>query len=403
MDEETALRWQFLIVFVVAVLGSIIFVNQEMPWLPAFWASSWMVAFGILAFVRSPELAQTEEFADNFYYLGFLLTLFSLVVVLVRLGRTGAGEGVLGVVLPQFGLALTTTILGLVGRTFLLMFRPDPSDVRERSEQELIRAFDDFTRALLRITAEADAFHERFGTELDISVRKLRSTVDTFGELAEEVVANAAPIPKRLTGVSDALEKTQTDIRSSMRKVLDGLENSYSSVLETADGAMRRVDDVAGNVEAVSQRMEYSSRTFTEAAQALSEGAGSLEGTFRQTSQSLEQVRSDVEALVKESGVLSEKARGNLRQLGEAVEELQTASRETAKVMSDQGEQMRAVAEGWEKDAEGLGDLRGRILDRAEETADALLLVREELAAGVKFLRETLEQRPGRPHEGPDR
>jgi len=80
-----------------------------------------MVGYAGISYLRSPNVLTWPSFADSLYYLGFIFTMVALVASLWRLAAApGSGsDAALTVdsILSQFGVALTTTILGLVART----------------------------------------------------------------------------------------------------------------------------------------------------------------------------------------------------------------------------------------------------------------------------------------------
>ena len=75
-----------------------------------------MLAYSSLGFIEQKNDTLVEQFADSIYYLGFLLTLVALIVSLVVLSEADYSlKGVGG----RFGVALTTTVIGLFLRILL--------------------------------------------------------------------------------------------------------------------------------------------------------------------------------------------------------------------------------------------------------------------------------------------
>ena len=106
-----------------------------------------------LLLVEWPDLRPRYDFAgDNFYYLGFLYTLMSLAISLYQFNTEGATSAII----TNFGLALTSTILGLAGRILL----NQPQD--EGASDEETRSREDLARANRRLRAEMEYSIDEF-------------------------------------------------------------------------------------------------------------------------------------------------------------------------------------------------------------------------------------------------
>ena len=103
-----------------------------------------IMAYALLTLSRTRFRLRYDQAGDNCYYMGFIFTLVSLGVALyeIRPG-TSAQEFGIGVV-RDFGLALSTTITGIVCRVSLTQLREDPHDIEEATRRELI----EYSRAL---------------------------------------------------------------------------------------------------------------------------------------------------------------------------------------------------------------------------------------------------------------
>ena len=74
--------------------------------------------FGIIFLNKKMNtFVRDEQMGDSFYYLGFLYTLTALAISLFSI------EGDINDLLKNFGIAITTTLVGLIGRIILSQFR----------------------------------------------------------------------------------------------------------------------------------------------------------------------------------------------------------------------------------------------------------------------------------------
>src|SRR6266404_2014569 len=78
-----------------------------------------------------------DQAGDNLYYLGFTYTLCSLGITLYRFH---AGEGADDYIVSNFGIALATTIVGVVFRVWLHQMREDPLELEREARSEIADA-----------------------------------------------------------------------------------------------------------------------------------------------------------------------------------------------------------------------------------------------------------------------
>ena len=97
-----------LFVLMMAYLFGVMFVNKKFN-----------------TFVRD------EQMGDSFYYLGFLYTLTALAISLFAI------EDDINILLKNFGIAITTTLIGLIGRIVLSQFRESLDEMKEKAEAQI--------------------------------------------------------------------------------------------------------------------------------------------------------------------------------------------------------------------------------------------------------------------------
>jgi len=93
-----------------------------------------------LYIILSPRYRLRDDRAgDSLYYLGFLFTMVSLAYSLYEFGTKEGGPRS---IVTNFGIALATTIIGLMLRVIYHQFRQDPFDVERQVQLELSDAAD---------------------------------------------------------------------------------------------------------------------------------------------------------------------------------------------------------------------------------------------------------------------
>jgi methyl-accepting chemotaxis protein len=162
-----------------------------------------------------------DRASDNAYYLGLLFTLVSLSISLIKLATTFNSESTetystVLILLPDFGLALFSTIAGIMGRIFLQQFRNDPLDIETEAREELGEA-----------------------------IRVLRSSIGTIvvnlNNLSEQTKVSLTELNNN---VSKVIEKTTNESMETINKVTQNL----SSMGETSQKQIETMNNLSKNV-----------------------------------------------------------------------------------------------------------------------------------------------------------
>ena len=97
----------------------------------------------------------TEQFADSLYFLGFLMTIISLVSSLVPFA-TSLDALSADVVLSRFGIALLTTAYGLGGRVYFSNFMVNVDQLSEEAQASLAARTQTFATEVTGYRGEID-------------------------------------------------------------------------------------------------------------------------------------------------------------------------------------------------------------------------------------------------------
>ncbi len=126
-----------------------------------------------------------SQVADNCYFLGFLYFLVSLSVTLAKVVHSdGVGTEQVNVpaIIEGFGIALVTTILGLLLRIILLQNTTNLASARDASEETLLNATNRFRDHVLSMTdtlkITQDAILGAMRDSILAATRTLENTVD---------------------------------------------------------------------------------------------------------------------------------------------------------------------------------------------------------------------------------
>ena len=172
-----------------------------------------------------------DRASDNVYYLGLLFTLSSLTYSLIKLSLNFSDEQVLEAgyvlsLLPDFGIALFSTIAGIAGRILLQQMQNDPKDVESRARDELGDASRDLKYRIGQILLDL----EGLSGEIKRILAKLNNTVaKNVEELNDGLKTQIETIKnqfKELEDIPSSLEKRFTSLSASIEEMIGKIDES---------------------------------------------------------------------------------------------------------------------------------------------------------------------------------
>ena len=193
-----------------------------------------VILYSILIFQKGKNVLSQDQLGDSVYYLGFILTLWALILALYDLSSDPKAEDIIS----KFAIALVTTVVGIFVRVFMSQFAPAQEDINEMSEKML-------SDTALNLKTQLDVTITTFTGLIDELSRKTSETLEknslelsTFlKENSEEFSKSSKKIINNLNSASDALiEKS-----SSLDNTLESLNNtteSFNENLNTLNSAL---------------------------------------------------------------------------------------------------------------------------------------------------------------------
>ncbi len=217
-------------------------------------------------------LPRYESAGDNFYYLGFLYTLISLAISLYQFNTEGASSGII----TSFGLALTSTILGLAGRILLSQSSEEATTDAER------RARENLARANRRLRAEMEysiAEFQQFRAEAGLVFQHLDQGVSAAGKALEARIEQLEGGAARFGVLRDRIDQVDAsaaaavgDIQAQRERFVSeaqGVSDSLRQLLEHFRSVDFRREFVEGLIEPTSRQFQGLAREFLAVAEGL--------------------------------------------------------------------------------------------------------------------------------------
>lgn len=239
-----------------------------------------MLVYAVLVGKKGVGKLRADQAGDNCYYLGLIYTLTSLAFAIFTFDPAETANAIV----QGFGVALATTIFGLILRVFFNQSRVDIHEIEEDVRQELVEAA---SRLKTQLNQISNGFSD-FSLGLQQSMLEVREAATS--------------------GVKDSSERSVEAVRQLAASAGEGLKG--------------QVDQFQEHVAELAKATKTSTR-------ALERHAGSLESLTEQQQNSadgLEAIKETVAAAV----TMGEELRAQQRTMAELQESISTVARQLA-------------------------------------------------------------------------
>lgn len=238
-----------------------------------------VMAFYIFFIYKNKNLSiSKEQKADSCYYLGFILTLIAMINTLITLDVENIGS-IFNTVVRDFGLALVTTIVGLVARIIWLQLESSNAfDGEETIREKLIAEAQELETQTQRITGAfttlaVDA--ERVATPLSKNLNDLSKTLDVPSQLsatlheissnADELKFNLANLNNQVKAIDlkyfDDLSAKFSSLNTILERLIPIMELNIENLNQTFANSSKRIDDYNRSLGSL---LEETKKTYNE-------------------------------------------------------------------------------------------------------------------------------------------
>lgn len=220
----------FLVIFVANLLYSR---SPDQSWL---WAATvilvvLMVLYGWV--VRGNPEASVDIKADGIYYLGLLFTFTALVATLVFPQILNSSEdGLSEQLIPNFGIALITTIFGLAGRVLFTMTQNSPGDVGASAAQSLIDGAAKMETQIAKATEKMEHLVWRLNRSLK-TYEEAPEIISTLTEFANDANDRFHDATRRFSQRVDDLYQPLIDADQRLSKLTDQYDELNGVIVKT--------------------------------------------------------------------------------------------------------------------------------------------------------------------------
>jgi hypothetical protein len=260
-----------------------------------------------------------DRAADNIYYLGFLFTVTTLGVALVRYGASDHPD--VNQIIGDLGVGLVTTIVGLVGRIFFGQLRQDPEEIEEQTRLVLSDVVEKTKARLFHTNNVIDDVHQN-------AIQIMRDAKDAIDATNKGVISSVEQLETKL----DRIEIPEDIVSRKMEQALSRFEVAI-------DGFSQRVDRIDVPQDVLSKKMDRA--------------LNGLEISIGQFSTKINSIKVDPDLMERKVGDIVDPLKLSMESLGGSLD----AAAKSFQMMSEHREELSEFA----KLAEHLGNEKERI------------------------------------------
>jgi len=231
-----------------------------------------------------------DRASDNVYYLGLLFTLSSLAYSLIKLSFFGmSGEGVASAkqvltLLPDFGLALFSTIAGIFGRIFLQQMRNDPMDVETEAREELGIAIRQLRETIGQVVSNLNGLSNQMSvtmTEMNNNVAQTleRSAVQNTGVI-NSVATEVGQLSQRLRDQVQEVTNFTTSSTAQFNDLIGNMRTQFTGFGEVPDVLGEKFAELTSHVSVATEQIQKSSELQSQLSAELVNAVSGLRDVF---------------------------------------------------------------------------------------------------------------------------
>jgi hypothetical protein len=374
-----------------------------------------------------------QEFGDSVYYLGFLFTLIALTVSLFGVAPDELDTQGL---VYRFGVALTTTIVGLAARIWLTHFLPMRSAELARLEDDAVRSvqvaqarFDQLSRSM---TVQGEAFEaavaktvkdlDQAGKTIQTAAKRFSGAAADGGEAlsagvqrsaqmfttatnsaakqaVEELRRSGTVVSDAISGVAKAASDSATRMTTAFQSASDGIAASTDTLRQQVQASPLPSDLFADAIKAPLESLQDALEQATTSAQTLMTRAADLGSQGDSIVSSLEglakaaaEVASAATQQMREVRDASSHATAGASQLSDRIEQLVRQYSAHAEVMDGEVRRIRETLRVIQNEMKVAEAARRDLEVESEEARRSVKRIRDELVAAAQFIRQELKQ-----------
>lgn len=329
-----------------------------------------------------------DQAGDNCYYLGFLFTLFSLSLALIAFVEAGGTEEIV----EDFGIALSSTIIGLALRVMFNQMRQDPVDIEREARAELAQAAQRLRASLDQSVVEMNSFsrstqqsivdglEELDGKVAMVLERSLGRYDEATGDWVERIERTITSFAKNAEQINAATNQTVSACEALSERI-EAIRAPEDLVERALAPAIMEVDKVVGTLQ---ERQEKEARAFYQLRKVIEATTVAVTDLDGQT-KAVTELLNGCSSLVDTLGTAERRVDALTASLENAGKAANDTGDDLRRAVAEPAREVGAALSSVAKHTVALGEIEVRLntLSRAlEEHVAAIELIRQERSSG---------------------
>ncbi len=361
------------------------------PWVPAFVAAGVVITLA-LYYVLNDENAPEEE-GDNVYYLGLLFTLISLMFSILQLFGTDSGgernEENIRALLENFGIALTSTIVGIAGRVAVQNWQrgeeaavsqtipgpqASPEDLEKFNRHLLSRIARDLTQGATAL-ARFHRIVRRYASDSEANLRVHGET------LKEQSAAFQSALQSQAETFAQNLKRQTETILKSVVGSFGAAATETSLFIQRVSDAHEKMSEMLDNLKSGLDDAGTAGTTFAKRTEEAAKSAvilGTEIDKLRNNLATMEQVSEKLRTIAVDGTAAAKEAENATDRFGELEDSLSETKEETQRVTEALRGFFLEVNSGTESLRQGQG-AGTTFVKSTEEAAESAVILGTEI------------------------
>lgn len=295
-------QWGFLVFCVLGFAGIILakHLKIDVVWVAAG-ACATMLLYAVIIGRAGTGRLRADQAGDNCYYLGLIYTLSSLSHAIF----TFDPDDTAGTIVQGFGIALATTILGLVLRVFFSQGRPDLENIEQQVRLEFMEATSQLKSELNAVVQNTNDMSRQLQQSMQEVHASARTTIEGFAKqtvaevqavtaaASEAIAAESKDFVTRSKRYSTSIETLLTRLERHGES-LDAITDAHQALAKTAHETRAAAEATSLSVTILSDGLSSTAQSTLSVANAASATAGQLAGNIERLELGIKQILDEI-------------------------------------------------------------------------------------------------------------
>ena len=263
---KVQIKYLFLVALVIGVLFIMLGGFTDKTALSVVLTISVMIAYFLIGHkIVERELLTNEQFADSNYYLGFLFTLISLASSLYILSNGSMEGGLLTRLIGQFGISISTTIVGLSLRIYLLSFSPNIGSNIESFNLMIMEKLQMLNDHIGHSIDQTKTFSNVIDEKVNLFIEQTLKSVEMYNERLVESLDQHS-----ITNIFDKIYADMDKVHANQEERVDKIYENITNYHERYEAQTQ------SSVKAFQNSITDSEKWISEFNDSMGKSAGSI-------------------------------------------------------------------------------------------------------------------------------